>query len=187
LNTTELLEGLKKDAEKNISSVQHFFEALRSSQLNWKPSPDKWSIAQCIDHLNVYDKLYLIRFRKVLITGKKQFFSKDHYKPSLLGNYFIRQVDPKLGTQRYTAPAVFQPSQSEVEPGGLLEFIRLQRLLIDIMEKAKRYDLKKNRVATPVTDLVRLRFGDAMIVVVRHDQRHLQQALRVIENPGFPK
>jgi hypothetical protein len=187
VNPVELLDGLKKDVDRNSSTVNSLFAGLSAAQLNWKPSPEKWSIAQCIDHLNVYDRLYLIRFRRILISGRKNLLSRDHYKPSLLGNYFIRQVDPRQSSQTFTAPAVFQPGQSDVPTGVLSEFTRLQHLLWEMLEKAKRYDLKRNKVPTPVTELVRLRIGDAFIVVVRHDQRHILQAQRVLDHENFPK
>lgn len=186
MNPTELLDGLKKDVDRNIAVVTAAFTGLTYEQLNWKPAPETWSIAQCIDHLNVYDKLYLVRFRKVLITGKKLFFARDHYKPSLLGNYFIRMVDPKIGVQKYQAAPIYLPAQSDIDIDVLAEFTRLQLLLKDMIEKAKRYDIRKNKIYTPVSELVRLRFGDAFIIVVRHDQRHLQQAQRVMNHPNFP-
>ncbi|HEY6160890.1 MAG TPA: DinB family protein [Bacteroidia bacterium] len=187
MNTTELLDSLKKDVERNVSTVKSIFAPLSADLLNWKPAPGKWSVGECIEHLNVTDHLYLVRFRKVLMSGRKLFLSRDHYKPSLLGNYFIRQTDPKIGTVKFTAPAVYQPSNSNVTHEAIVEFIRKQQLLTETMEKAKRYDLKKNKIYTPVTNKVRLRFGDALIITVRHDQRHILQALNVMKLENFPQ
>ena len=49
-------ESVIKDFEK--------FKILSEDQINWKPSQEKWSIAECVDHLVVTNKLYLKEFEK---------------------------------------------------------------------------------------------------------------------------
>ena len=44
-----------KDAK---DTVKIEFSNIRLEQLNWKPSPDQWSIGQCLDHLLVFDSSY---------------------------------------------------------------------------------------------------------------------------------
>ena len=183
----EILDGLKKDVEKNISIVQSTFVPMSNEQLNWRPAADKWSVAQCLQHLNIVDKYYLIRFRKVLITGKKAFFNRDHYTPSLLGSYYIKQVEPNAAVKDSQTHKIYLPSIEKNDGSVLKEFDRLQHLLKDTFEKAKRYDMKKNKFSMPSNELMVFRFADAMIAIVRHDQRHILQALTVMDNSNFPK
>ena len=45
------------------------FSGLTSQQLNWKASPDSWSIAQCAEHLIKINDLYLDRLEDVLASN----------------------------------------------------------------------------------------------------------------------
>ena len=38
------IHAIALDAEK-------LFGSLSAEQLNWKPAPDRWSVAQCLEHL----------------------------------------------------------------------------------------------------------------------------------------
>ena len=55
------------------------------------------------------------------------------------------------------------------------------------MESAKGIDLRRNKVTSPVSKLIRINLGDALLILVVHSQRHLQQIARVRAHPDFPK
>ena len=55
---TETMDQVSQQAEK--------FQSLSSTQLNWKPSENEWSIGQCLDHLIVSNTTYFPTFEKVL-------------------------------------------------------------------------------------------------------------------------
>jgi DinB superfamily len=46
-NLPDLISGL----EAITQATEGVFGKLSSAQLNWKPVPDRWSIAQCFEHL----------------------------------------------------------------------------------------------------------------------------------------
>ena len=39
--------------EDAIAGAQHLVEGLSREQLEWSEGPDRWSIAECLSHLNV--------------------------------------------------------------------------------------------------------------------------------------
>ena len=45
------LAALVSEARAAAASAQQTFGHLTAEQLNWKPAPDAWSVAQCFDHL----------------------------------------------------------------------------------------------------------------------------------------
>ena len=45
------VEGIKEDAI-------YLARGLSEPQFNWRPSPEKWSIGECLEHLNVTARLY---------------------------------------------------------------------------------------------------------------------------------
>jgi len=48
-------------------------------------------------------------------------------------------------------------------------------------------DFKKIKLSSPVNILIRLNLGDPLIIIPKHDERHLNQAERVNNQKEFPK
>uniref|UniRef100_UPI003B3A08E1 DinB family protein n=1 Tax=Spirosoma sp. TaxID=1899569 RepID=UPI003B3A08E1 len=42
-----------------IQTVQQEFATLSDEQLRWKPAPDRWSIVECLQHLNLAERFYI--------------------------------------------------------------------------------------------------------------------------------
>jgi hypothetical protein len=55
-----------------------------------------------------------------------------------------------------------------------------------IRREAAGLDLRRTRVVSPVTRLVRMNVGDALALLLTHERRHLGQIGRVRESAGFP-
>lgn len=54
------------------------------------------------------------------------------------------------------------------------------------MKSTEHLDLEKIVISSPVTSAVTYSLMDAYRIIVVHEQRHFQQAKRVIEETGFP-
>ena len=53
LESKDLLQTIVGETELLNDSARQLVTGLNDEQLNWKPAPDSWSIAQCLDHLAV--------------------------------------------------------------------------------------------------------------------------------------
>ena len=88
-------------------------------------------------------------------------------------------------TRKVNAPKVFRPSTSAIaDPLG--KFLNQQKDFSSFVRQAEGVDYNKVRLRSPVTPLMRYSLADAFVVTVVHGQRHLGQARRVRETPGFP-
>ena len=59
--------------------------------------------------------------------------------------------------------------------------------LLEIIEKAEKVNLRKVKIPLSISKIIRFRLGDALMYVIYHNERHMQQALNVLANPNFPK
>jgi hypothetical protein len=66
-------------------------------------------------------------------------------------------------------------------------FVENQTALIDLLNAARNVNLKKVKIPISISKIVRLRLGDAFQFVIYHNERHMQQIKRIIEQPDFPK
>ncbi|MFN5634134.1 MAG: DinB family protein, partial [Flavobacteriia bacterium] len=66
-------------------------------------------------------------------------------------------------------------------------FEKDQLELLNILTQAEEVNLRKVKVPISISKIIRLRLGDALQFVIYHNERHMQQAINIIENKSFPK
>jgi hypothetical protein len=99
-----------------------------------------------------------------------------------LGN--AKNVKRKFKSARNYNPT-FDPSL--VHENDILLFENGQKDLLEIIESAKAVNIRKVKVQISMSNIIKLRLGDALLFVVYHNERHLQQALNVLSHQNFPK
>ncbi|MFC2119515.1 DinB family protein [Bacteroidota bacterium] len=52
------MEKFLDEAPLLIDKANNQFSSLSESQINWKPSEERWGIGECIEHLVITQKLY---------------------------------------------------------------------------------------------------------------------------------
>ena len=179
------LESLIKDAKQVAADVRAAFGHLSASQLNWKPSAECWSIAQCLDHLLTSNKGYLPIIESVR-SGKKQkrLVERLPVLPGLAGKLLLKALDP-VSTRKLKAPKSFQPAQSDISASIIDDFVAQQEQLIEGMKSTSHLDLEKIVITSPALSFVAYSLMDAYRIIVTHEKRHLQQAQRVAAEPAF--
>ena len=184
---------MSSELDKLIGSVRTIAEDARTSfgslsaeQLNWKPSAERWSVAQCFDHLLVSNQGYLPIIESVRNgTKKTRFVERLPVLPGLAGKLLIKSLDPVTG-RKLKAPKNFEPAQSNIRPGVIDDFVAQQDQVIEGMKSTSHLDLEKIKITSPALSFVAYSLMDAYRVIVVHEQRHLQQAKRVTAEPAFP-
>ena len=48
-----LIQELISDTQEIITIVEDTFSGLEKIQLSTRPAPDRWSILECIEHMNI--------------------------------------------------------------------------------------------------------------------------------------
>ena len=163
------------------------FGDLTAQQLNWKPGADRWSVAQCFDHLVTANAAYFPIFEKILSREKKDtFWESLPWLPAFWGKMLIKAVAPE-SPRKLKAPKIFQPSSSRVDGAIIGRFIDQQNQVIKYMKTSEGLDLEKTIISSPVTNLITYSLMDAYRIIIAHEKRHFLQALRVSQMEGFAK
>lgn len=168
--------------------VRAEFGGLRTDQLNWKPGGDKWSVGQCFDHVIVSNAEYFPIFDRVLQGAKttNTIWEGLPGLPRLWGRMLIKSVSPD-GTRKQKAPKIFTPTASAIDPGIIPRFIDQQERVVNYLNTLTAVDAEKIIITSPVARVITYSLLDACRVIVAHEQRHILQARRVMQLPGFPK
>lgn len=188
LDSADLLNTIASEAANNNAAARAVAGDLTEAQLNWKPAPDQWSVAQCLEHLAVATRGFDPYFAAALERAKRKppVVIAPIYKPTKMGSWLARHVAPE-SPRKLRAPKRFRPADASAIQGALEMFLDEQQKFIDFVRQCHGIDYNKTRIRSPVTPLVRYSLADAFVITVVHAQRHLAQARRVRELPEFPR
>lgn len=188
LNSPDFLKTVISETEKNSEAARALTSDLSETQLNWKPSAERWSIAQCLEHLAITSSKFDGYFSAALERARRKspVMNGPIYKPSMVGGWLARQVNPE-GGRNFPAPKVFRPSESSSIHGSPEMFLNQQATFLNFVRQSTGIDYNKTRLRSPVTPLMRYSLADAFVITAFHGQRHLAQARRVREMPEFPR
>src|SRR5688572_28558864 len=70
------------------------FRELPEDMLTRKPAPDRWSILECLEHLNLYGDFYLVEIERCILGAEKS--DTVTYHSGWLGNYFANMMLPGM-------------------------------------------------------------------------------------------
>lgn len=175
-----------EEFSKVTAEAKSLFANLSSLQLNWKPSPDKWSIAQCLDHLIVSNTTYYTPLNEV-VSGKHKnsFYQNIKFISKFFGNYLIKETGPVVAKPMKSPPA-FVPSQSEITSSIVTDFEMHQKEFFSLVQQLEKTDLENTVISSPALGIITYNLKDLLIILTGHEQRHLNQAKNVMNHPNFP-
>ncbi len=103
----------------------------------------------------------------------------------LFGKMLVSQVQ-EISRKKLKAPRIFEPSQSNIDMGILERFHKhLDSLLVYIADFSK-VDIDKTHITSPVSAVVTLSLRNVVTVLIQHEHRHINQAIKVMESKDFP-
>lgn len=170
------LKKTKKDLEKAT-------KGLSEAQWNFKPAPERWSIAQCYEHIAAAeDFLYdLVNGRVVKTPAQPE--KKDPAKQQATDAQVLKLIPDR--TNRVQAPEPLQPTNRYGSyEGSRKHFTESRKRTIDFVRKTE-VDLRAHFMDSPV--IKNMDAYDWVLFLSAHSQRHTAQILEVKADPNFPK
>lgn len=176
---TELAE-YQRQFESNRSEAADICAGLSKEQFNLHPGPDRWSIAECLLHLNVSASLYAKQIRiAVEKDRRKQHAASPPYRYGFLARWMIRTMEPPP-RKRYKSPERFNTAGSDFEMEQVLgEFTAAGKLWSEGLAAAEGLHLGKVKVASPASSWLRFPLGALFAGMAAHERRHLWQARQI--------
>ena len=156
---------------------------LTVEAFNWRPAPDRWSIAQCVVHLNVSGDLYAARMEAAIRKARADgMVGSGPFQYGPVSRWMLRAVDP-ANARKLKSPGKFVPSTTAnyVVRHVLDAFhqagARWERCLTD----ANGLDLARVKVRSPALPLMHFSLGTLFAIQAAHETRHLLQAQAVFD------
>ncbi len=172
----------RKMALAELTKSQDFLKStvdgLSDAQLNFKPSPDSWSVAECVEHLAISESM---------IGGMLQGALQTEADPSKRSE--ISMTDGQLlnavgsRDQKVKTGEAFEPSgKFGSYEDSLIEFLSKREAHIAYLNSTQD-DLRNHYAQAPFGTIDGLQ---VLLFLSAHTERHVKQMKEVMEAPGFP-
>jgi hypothetical protein len=130
------LADIARSLESGQSRLRRFTDQLPESDWNRRLAANRWSVAECVEHLNLTSRAYIPRLRDAVASaGEVRHTPTKHYRHDALGWFLSKMFGPlrhlgkfKIGRVKTTPAFVPKPGRSRGEI--LSDFVRLQAELI---------------------------------------------------------
>ncbi len=183
-------EKLVQDLIADVKRIQHQtetqIEPLSLEELLKRPEPKRWSVLECLEHMNLSSGHYIKRLEKLIPELEKtaRVNGDNEFKPGFFGEKFSSGILPKAdGSLNMTMKTFyfFEPKQASTKKHkSLEEFKRLNQTTMKLLERAKNIDLNKGKVTSTLGPVFRFKTGDAFRFSIGHNVRHMVQIENVI-------
>lgn len=178
IESEQLINQLIEDTRKNLNVLEQL-DKNSDSDLNFKPTPEKWSVLECVEHLNTYGDFYLPELTNRIQNGRPS--ASGVFKSGIIGNYFVRIIEPSDNIKKMKAQPYHTPDGSNLTREVMAKFRLQQMQTLDLLDKARKVDLTKTKTKISISKILKLRLGDTLRFLIAHNARHLLQAQNVLE------
>lgn len=178
-----------KDWSSTLKRQSKYMHALTNRltqrQFTFKPEAGRWSIGECIEHLNISMRAYL-KFMNPAIEKDKPVVNGDYAKGTLMGRLMLRAL--RKDGRRYPAPSSFIPPTHKLKADKVRtrfdrQISQLRQALVDCDGLA----LGTITMPWPVFRFIKISLAQAFELQILHNDRHLKQAEQVIQHVDFPR
>jgi hypothetical protein len=170
----DAFDAIERDARALVSGLSETFGA-------WRPDTDSWSVAECLDHLAIANRVYLQAMQapaeRALIDGRRR---RRPARPGAIGGWFVRTLEPPVKPRfRTRAPHRIRPRRAPSLADAATQFLASQEEVRAFLRRYGDIDLAGVRFPNPFIRGVRFSLATGLHVIAAHERRHLWQAWRL--------
>jgi hypothetical protein len=166
------------------SSRKVFLEAtsgLSEAQWNFKPAPDRWSIAECAEHIGVTEAFILNLITEQALKGP----AEPEKRVQVQGKDTSMMAMAVDRSAKFKAPEPIQPTRRWSTSGEITKNVLENRERTIAFVNTTQEDLRDHFMDHPVFKT--LDTYQWILLTSAHMRRHTAQILEVKADPNFPK
>ncbi|MGE3507561.1 MAG: DinB family protein [Vicinamibacterales bacterium] len=169
------LADLRAQFAQITSRVSTLFGTMDAARFTTRPTPQSWSAAECLAHLNLSVDPYFAAWADALARAPRA--ETDRYTLDLWGRLLVWTLEPP---PRFRVPtsANFQPVRIEHPDTVVPAFVSRQEAILRTIDAARGVAIDKIKIVSPFERRVRYSIWSSFCVTAAHERRHLWQAER---------
>jgi hypothetical protein len=103
------VDEIKERARQLTSDLDH-------AAFNWRTEPGRWSIAECLAHLNETNRQYIAGIHTAIQDARvRHLFSDGPFRHGLIGNWLVRSLEPPPRFKTKTPARFAPPPEADVD------------------------------------------------------------------------
>ncbi len=186
LALTREIDEFRRQFEQISADADALVAPLVDDQFTWKPGPTKWSVAECLEHLNATARSYLPAIDEGIADAIRHgAYAEGPFHYNVIGRLFSHLMEPPARFRMSTSTDK-QPGPHRPKRETLAGFRAYQVQYVDRLRQANGIDLSRSCVRSPLASWIRIPLGSAFAAMAAHERRHLWQARRITQMDGFP-
>jgi DinB superfamily len=178
------LAGVVADFEAAQQRLHRLSATLPDARWAVRADPERWSVAECVAHLNLTSRAYVPLLRAALeraralraVSGEA---TPVRYRRDPVGWLLWRTAGPPVRLARMRTTAPFVPEGDLPREEVIAEFDRLQAEQVACAREADGLPLDRVRITSPFNARLHYNLFACLTILPRHQHRHLWQAERV--------
>lgn len=155
---------------------------LTPEQWNFKAAPDRWSIAECAEHIAISEDFIGGRIKEQILKGPATPEKREQVKVKNDEDLTKAVVDR---SQKFKAPEPIVPKKRWADPAEAIAHFKESRDANIAYIETTQDDLRDHFAPHPAAGLL-----DAyqwFLLMSAHTERHVAQILEVKTDPKYPK
>lgn len=184
--TAAEMEQCRRYVEQTGNGVVAATRELSEEQWNFKPGPDRWSIAEIVEHMILVQELVLEPVREKLAAAAVVSANRDYRRV----DDFVTDRFP-VRDMKLQAPEPAKPTGRWAPPAALVRIIANCGRLTEWVESTP--DLRQRTIeAMPLKaiskgELEQMDGYQWVLAVAAHTERHTKQIREVQGDAGYPR
>jgi DinB superfamily len=167
--------------EATKKSVVDATRGLSDAQWNFKPAPDRWSVAEVMEHIAAAEDL-IRGMDESQVMKSPAITPRDPAEVKQIDDRVIAQVPDR--SQKKQAPEPLKPTNRFGSPEAAEKhFLESRAETEDFLKNTP--DLRAHAVDSPMG--VKLDGYEWVLLIAAHSERHTKQMLEVKADPNYPK
>ncbi len=164
--------------ETTKKNVLEATKGLSEAQWNFKPAPDRWSVAQTVEHIAAAEDFIRGMLKEKVMMAPAGDAGRDVKKTD---DGLLAMVPDR--TNKFQAPEPLVPTNRFGSPeGSIKHFVESRATTEDFLKTAT--DLRDHVADSPMGKLDGYEF---VLFIAAHSERHTKQINEVKADPNFPK
>lgn len=172
------IDGLLRELEAATGQARAVCAGLSASELTRRPDERKWSVAECVEHLNLTSRAYLPLLDAALERMRAEGLrGEGSYRKGWMGRLMVWMLQPPA-RMRVKTTQQFVPVEVGAPEQVLPRLLELQRELARRFEACRGSALDRAKIPSPFNARLSYDVYSCLAILPAHQRRHLWQAER---------
>lgn len=168
-----------KYLEKTRAGVLEATKGLSQAQWDFKPGPDRWSVAEVTEHIAAAEDFLMDMVHEKVMKAPARADGED---VKAIDEFVLQAIPDR--SHKVQAPEPLRPTNRFGSPKDSLKHFRESRAKTIAFLKSTK-DLRQHATDSPMGK--KLDGYEWVLLVAAHSERHTKQIEEVKADPGFPK